>query len=50
MARWAWLNVGGTYIPCHILPEESLTLYDRQKPEAMTVPIVVRLDINGSPL
>lgn len=50
MARWAWLNVGGNYIPCHILPEESLTLYDRQKPEAMTVPIVVRLDINGSPL
>ena len=50
MARWAWLNIDGNYIPCHILPEESLTLYDRQKPELMTVPVVVQLDINGSPI
>lgn len=50
MARWAWLNIGGRYIPCHILPEESLTLYDRQEAEAMTVPIVLQFDITGSPL
>ena len=50
MARWAWLNIDGNYIPCHILPEESLTLYDLQKPELMTVPVVVQLDINGSPI
>ena len=50
MARWAWLRIGGNYIPCNILPEESLTLYDRQKPEVMTVPVVVQLDINGDPI
>lgn len=50
MARWAWLRIGGHYIPCHILPEDTIQALDRQKGDVLTVPITVELDIEGSPL
>lgn len=50
MARWAWLRIGEHYIPCHILPEDTIQALDRQKGDVLTVPITVELDIEGSPL
>lgn len=54
MARWLWLGIPSQsstlYVPCHILPEETTRLFDRQKPDAMTVPFALQLDINGSPI
>jgi hypothetical protein len=49
MARWAWLRIGTHYIPCHVLPEETIQALDRQKGNVLTVPITVELDIEGSP-
>jgi hypothetical protein len=49
MARWAWLRIGEHYIPCHILPDETIQALDRQKGDVLTVPITVELDIEGSP-
>jgi len=49
MARWAWLRIGTHYIPCHVLPEDTIQALDRQKGDVLTVPITVELDIEGSP-
>ena len=63
MARWAWikpvaaansslftLHSSLPYIPCHILPEDTIQALDRQKGDVLTVPITVELDIEGSPI
>jgi len=50
MARWAWLRIGGNYIPCHVLPDETIQALDRQKGGVLTVSITVELDIEGSPI
>lgn len=49
MTRWAWLRIGTHYIPCHVLPEDTIQALDRQKGSILTVPITVELDIEGSP-
>jgi hypothetical protein len=61
MARWAWikpvaaansslftLHSSLPYIPCHVLPEDTIQALDRQKGGVLTVPITVELDIEGS--
>ena len=50
LSRWAWLLVAGRWIPCHIVPEETVTGMDRQKASVLEVVFTVELDINGSPL
>lgn len=49
MARWAWLNVGGKYLPVHILPEETTNGIDRTKTDILSVDFTLEFDINGSP-
>lgn len=49
MARWAWISIGGTWIPCHILPEETTVLVSREKAQMLEVQFKLQLDINGSP-
>ena len=62
MARWAWikpvaaansslftLHSSLPYIPCHVLPEDTIQALDRQKGGVLTVPITVEMDIEGSP-
>lgn len=49
MAKWAWLNVDGQWLPVHIVPEETTKGIDRTKGDALTVEFTIRFDINGSP-
>lgn len=58
-ARWAWLGIPPTegvpsasqqtFLPVHILPEETIEALDRTKADMLTVPIVLEFDINGCP-
>ena len=50
MARWLWININGTFIPCHVIPEETTPLTDDIAPARPEVQFKIRLDINGSPL
>lgn len=50
MAENIWMNVNGTWLRCHITPEEETTFLDRTKNEVFMVSFTVKLDINGSPL
>lgn len=50
MARWVWIDIGGAWIPCHVLPEETTTLISREKADMIEVQFNLQLDINGSPL
>ena len=49
MAKWAWLNVSGLWLPVHIVPEETTKGIDRAGVSALTVDFTLRFDINGSP-
>lgn len=49
MARWAWMLVDWRWVPCHILPEETVAGIDRQKSTALEVQFTIEFDINGSP-
>lgn len=49
MVRWAWIDVNGIWIPCHVLPDETITLVSREKAEIMEVKFKLQMDINGSP-
>lgn len=50
MVRWAWIKVGEHFIPCHIIPEETVPLIDRAKNDPIAIPFTVELDITGSPI
>lgn len=49
MTKQAWVNIGGHWIGCHILPDEEVNGIDRTGSNLMSVSFSVRLDINGSP-
>lgn len=59
MARWVWigfeppistLQSSLLWVPCHILPEETTPIVDREHAGMLEVPFKLQLDINGSPL
>ena len=50
MVADAWVKVGTTWLRCHLLPEETITLVDRTKTDPMEVQFTLQLDIEGSPL
>lgn len=50
MARWVWISIGGAWIPCHVVPEETTVLEDREKAQPLEVQFKLQLDINGSPM
>lgn len=49
MTPQAWIMVDGTWIPCHVIPEETVSGIDRQKASLLEVLFTVRFDIAGSP-
>lgn len=49
MARWAWLLVGSTYLPVHILPGDTVQAVDRAAANTLTVDFTIEFDLNGSP-
>ena len=48
MAKWAWLNVDGQWLPVHIISEETVTGIDRAKGNLLEVQFTIRFDINGN--
>ncbi len=50
MCKYAWVNISGHWIGCHIVPEETAETIDRTGGNLIEVQFSVRLDINGSPL
>ena len=49
MASWVWILIDGRWLPCHILPSDTITGADRVSRSLYQVQFSVRLDINGSP-
>lgn len=49
MARWVWVNINNNWIPCHIVPSDTIAGADRVNRNMYSVSFTVRLDINGSP-
>lgn len=50
MASWVWIDIGGIWLPCHVLPEEQVTLVQHDKTDMLEVMLALKLDINGSPM
>lgn len=50
MASWVWIDINNMWIPCHVLPEEQVTLEDREKAQPLEVLFRLEMDINGSPM
>ena len=50
MASWVWMDINNIWIPCHVLPEEQVTLVQHDKTDMLEVMLALKLDINGSPL
>ena len=50
MASWVWIDINDMWIPCHVLPEEQVTLVQHDKADMLEVMLALKLDINGSPL
>ena len=45
----AWIWIDGLWIPCHIVPEETVSGISRADGKMLEVKFSVRLDISGSP-
>lgn len=49
LVQSAWLQIGSSWVPCHIIPEDTQVLADRQKKARYEVQFTLKLDIEGSP-
>ena len=49
MARHAWVKVDSMWVPCHIMPEETVSGLNRVDGKPLEVQFALRLDISGSP-
>ena len=49
MSSAAWIKVGTVFIPCHIVPEDTVTGVNRADGSMREVHFSVQFDINGSP-
>jgi len=49
MARWVWINIEGSWIPCHVLPEETITGMNRTDGSMLEIMFSIQFDITGSP-
>ena len=50
MCKYCWAKVGDVWLPCHIVPEETVTGVNRTQPSLREVQFAVRFDLNGSVL
>lgn len=49
MTKMAWVNVDGNWIPCHVVPEDTVSGIDNTKNDVISIDFSVELDMNGSP-
>ena len=50
MAKFVWIKISSIWLPCHIVPDETVKGIDRSNGSICEVVFNVRLDLNGSPL
>lgn len=50
MAEQVWIKINGTWIPCHVLPDETVQGIDMISKAPLDVQFTLQLDICGSPL
>ena len=50
MAERVWIYINGMWIPCHTMPEENVTLLNRENASLLEVQFKLQMDINGSPM
>lgn len=50
MAKFVWIKISSHWLPCHIVPDETVKGIDRSNGSICEVVFNVRLDLNGSPL
>lgn len=50
MAKFVWIKVASNWLPCHIVPDETVTGPDRTNGSLYEALFSVQLDLNGSPL
>ena len=49
-AQYAWIKIGGYWIPCTVMSEdEEVVFLDRTKEEMLTVTFFLELDVKGNP-
>ena len=49
-ASQVWIHIDDMWVPCQIIPEETVKSFNRQTAAPLEVQFSVRLDINGSPM
>nr|DAI03534.1 MAG TPA: hypothetical protein [Caudoviricetes sp.] len=50
LAQYAWIKIGGYWIPCTVMSEdEEVVFLDRTKEEMLTVTFFLELDVKGNP-
>lgn len=50
MSPNVWIDIEGHWVPCQVLPEETIEGVNRVDANLLTASFSVRLDMNGSPL
>ncbi len=50
MAKYVWILIDEHWIPCHLIPEDTINGVNKAESSLLSVSFSVRLDINGSPL
>ena len=44
-AQWMWIKVGESWIPCHVIPEETETIIDQEKAQMLNVQFRIELEL-----
>lgn len=49
MSAVMWISIDSSWIPCHVLPEETTKMIDESDSNKLEIQFKIQLDINGSP-
>lgn len=44
---WMWINIDNTWVPCHLIPEETTSIYGREDTKKMEIHFTLKLGVNG---
>lgn len=50
MTGYAWININSLWIPCHVLPGDTVALISRTEAKPIEIQFSLKMDINGSPM
>lgn len=47
MCRYAWIKIGAVWVPCHIVPEDTVNAINRTDGSLLSVDFTVEMDVRG---